>query len=155
MLHRGVRQRPTLFFVKPSRWWSGGCNSVGEISFNKRYLLWSYEIVLLLLFPLASHGGVGRDSSSAMSCGDGGAGGKLHKYELIHAGGNMAFAILYRQGGDISISIAEALRSHCGGSTTPRHQVVRLRWLGDGPWLLNFVGRELVSTLLSFLGGNA
>jgi hypothetical protein len=52
-------------------------------------------------------------------------------------------------------ALNQVLHSRRGGSTAPRHQVVHPRWLGDGLRLRNFIGREPLSTLLSFLGGNA
>jgi hypothetical protein len=111
--------------------------------------------LLLLLFPPASHGGVEREWLPAMLCGETWVGGLLLQVELIHAEGITASMILCRQGGVISTSASEALHSSRGGSTTPCHQVVCPRWLGDGLRLRNFVGREPLSTLFLFLGGNA
>jgi hypothetical protein len=140
--------RQTIKVMVRRRWW------IWWSLFEKRYLalLWCGWCLLLLLTPLPGHGGAERGGLSAISFRAGGDRGVQVKSKLIHARGNLASAILCWQGSVITTSDEEALLRICHGSSMfPRHQVVCLRWLGDGQRQRFFAKREPSSNLLSFL----
>jgi hypothetical protein len=109
VLLRSIRRSPVRFPVMPLRWWSGAGNETGRTFFNKRNLLWYGGLSLLLFSPLFGHGGAERGEWRAIICRCGGVGGESSTSELIHADGSSADAILCRQGGVCSTSIAEAI----------------------------------------------
>jgi hypothetical protein len=82
--------------------------------------------------------------------------GDIIESELIHDRGKTASTILCRQGGMISTSRMEALiRFRCGCSKSLSHEVMCSPWLRGGPWQRIVVGRELPSSKLLFLDGDA
>jgi hypothetical protein len=117
------------------------------------FLLWFCWIRHLLLFPLAGHGGLTRDSKSESICSIRGGGGVP---EHINIGGMMAFTTLCQHGGKFLTSGEEALcRPGCGCSEPLERKVIRSPRTRGGLQLLVVAGKELPSKRLWFLGGFA
>jgi hypothetical protein len=111
-------------------------------------------MLLLILSP--GHGGAEEGWQTASSCGIGGDRGDQVESELIQAGGILASAILCRQDGGIATSDKEAIFE---SAVEARHCLAtkwsRPWWLGDVQPQRIIAGREPMSYLLSFLGGDA
>jgi hypothetical protein len=146
-----ARRSSAVPFVKPSRRWSSGSGATGETFFNKLFLLWCGEILLLVFSPSNSHGGSER----------GGIPVNLAVVEEIGENPSSLSSTTRMASSPLRFSANKAVSTQPPtwtsrrSSTAPHYNVVRPRWLGDGQRLQFFAGREPTSTLLLFLGGIA
>jgi hypothetical protein len=134
-----------------------GSRREGQASLNKRCLLCSAGILLMLILPLSALGGAeGCWNLPADSYKNGGDRGDPLLPVLIQARGRCASAISCRHGGNSATSTLEA---PCSFATEARRRLAtkwsRPWWLDDSRWQKILAGRECTSCLLLFLGGNA